>query len=44
LQESASLRQPDWTSVTNVPITVGIENQVTVLPLIGSRFYRLKSL
>jgi len=44
LEQSASVRSMAWTSVTNLPITVGIENQVTVLPQIESRFFRLRSL
>lgn len=44
LEQSASVRPSNWTGVTNLPITVGIENQVIIVPLIGSRFYRLRSL
>jgi len=32
-----------WAGVTNAPVVVGSENQVTISPPVGNRFYRLKS-
>lgn len=43
LQESTCLPATNWTSIATLPAFVGNENQVTVTPLSGSRFYRLIS-
>ena len=42
LQQNASLATTNWTSVTNVVSLVGTNNQVTISPPAGNRFYRLK--
>lgn len=41
LQTASSLTTPNWTSVTNIPITVGSQNQITVSPQGNSQFFRL---
>ena len=42
LQENADLATTNWVSVTNAVNVVGSENQVTISPPLGNRFYRLK--
>jgi hypothetical protein len=42
LQQSSSVSAPAWVNVTNIPIQVGDQWQVTV-PVSGARFYRLKN-
>jgi uncharacterized repeat protein (TIGR03803 family) len=41
LQQNASLTTTNWSSVTNPPVQVGGEWQVTLTPPAGNRFYRL---
>ena len=41
LQKTASLTAPNWVAVTNVSVTVGNQNQVTVSPKGTAQFYRL---
>ena len=43
LQETSCLPATNWTTVATLPSYVGNENQVTVTPLSGNRFYRLIS-
>jgi hypothetical protein len=42
LQQSSGLGTADWISVTNAPVQVGTEWQVTISPAIANNFYRLK--
>jgi hypothetical protein len=41
LQENAVLGTTNWVNVTNTVNVVGSENQVTVSPPLGNKFYRL---
>jgi hypothetical protein len=41
LQQSASLSNPDWVNVTNVPVVVNSQNQITVTPSGTAEYYRL---
>ena len=41
LHQKSSLRMADWANVTNSPVVIGNENQVTVVPTVGNMFYRL---
>ena len=43
LQENTAAAAVNWTTVTNVPATVGSEKQVILSPPGGNRFYRLMS-
>lgn len=42
LQQSPSLDNPNWATVTNAVSFVSGTNQVTISPAIGNQFYRLK--
>jgi len=42
LQQSASVGSPAWTTVTNTPVTVNGQYQVTLTPANGVRFFRLQ--
>jgi hypothetical protein len=42
LQENTNLITTNWGAVTNLPVEVNGEKQVTVSPLVGNRYYRLK--
>jgi hypothetical protein len=42
LQQNSDLTTTNWVNATNVSQVVGNENQVTISPLVGQRFYRLK--
>ena len=42
-QNPAANNAGSWVSVTNAPVVVGGENQVTVPAPLGNRYYRLKS-
>ncbi len=41
LQETSALGSTNWVSVSNAPVVVGGENQVTILQSSGSQFFRL---
>jgi hypothetical protein len=41
LQQTRSLARPNWTDVTNAPVVVGDEKQITTRLKGGDRFYRL---
>jgi hypothetical protein len=41
LQQNTNLTTTNWVAVTNSPVVVNGEKQVTVSPLVGSRYYRL---
>jgi hypothetical protein len=41
LQQNAALGNTNWLGVTNTPVVVGNEKQVTVAPPAGNRFFRL---
>ena len=41
LQQNSNLSTTNWSSVTNVVQNAGGNNQVTIAPPIGNRFYRL---
>ena len=43
LQQNADPGTADWTAVTNTPIIVGNEQQVTLPVSAGNSFYRLRS-
>jgi len=42
LQQNTNLTTTNWVAVTNPPVEVSGEKQVTVSPLVGNRYYRLK--
>ena len=42
LQQNTNLTTTNWVAVTNSPVVVNSEKQVTVSPLVGNRYYRLK--
>jgi hypothetical protein len=42
LQQNTSLTTTNWVAVTNPPIVVHGEMQITVSPTVGNRYYRLK--
>jgi len=42
LQQNADLAATNWVAVTNPPVVVNSEKQVTVSPPVGNRYYRLK--
>jgi hypothetical protein len=41
LQQNTNLITTNWVAVTNLPVVVNAEKQVTVSPLVGNRYYRL---
>ncbi|MEI7938568.1 MAG: hypothetical protein WCK27_17930 [Verrucomicrobiota bacterium] len=41
LQQNTNLTTTNWVAVTNPPVVVNGEKQVTVSPLVGNRYYRL---
>ena len=41
LQQNISLTTTNWVAVTNAPIVVHGEMQITVSPTVGNRYYRL---
>ena len=41
MQQNSDLTTANWTTVTNVPVMVGNQNQVTISPATGRNFYRL---
>jgi hypothetical protein len=41
LQQNTNLTTTNWVVVSNPPVVVNGEKQVTVSPLVGSRYYRL---
>jgi len=43
LQQNPLLGSPDWAAVTNAPVVLGGENQVTLGVAGGNHFFRLKS-
>jgi len=43
LQQSGDLTATNWVDVTNAVNVVGNENQVTISPVAGNNFFRLKS-
>lgn len=43
LQMNSSIATTNWATVTNVPIIVGDEKQVTISTPTGNNFFRLKS-
>ncbi len=43
LQQSGDLTATNWVDVTNVVNVVGNQNQVTISPVAGNNFFRLKS-
>ena len=42
LQQNTNLTTTNWVAVTNLPVVANGEKQVTVSPLVGNRYYRLK--
>jgi hypothetical protein len=42
LQQNPNLVTTNWVAVTNPPVLVNGEQQVTVSPLAGNRYYRLR--
>jgi len=42
LQQNPNLTTTNWVAVTNPPVVVNGEKQVTVSPPVGNRYYRLK--
>jgi hypothetical protein len=42
LQQNTNLTTTNWVAVTNPPVVANGEEQVTVSPLVGTRYYRLK--
>jgi hypothetical protein len=42
LKQNADLATTNWVAVTNLPVVVNGEKQVTVSPPVGNRYYRLK--
>jgi hypothetical protein len=42
LQQNTNLTTTNWVAVTNPPVVVNGEKQVTVSPLVGNRYYRLQ--
>ena len=42
LQQNTSLTTTNWVAVTNPPMVVNGEMQITVSPTVGNRYYRLK--
>jgi hypothetical protein len=42
LQQHTNLTTTNWVAVTNSPVVVNGEKQVTVSPQVGNRYYRLK--
>jgi len=41
LQQNSNLSTTNWVTLTNTPITIGSQNQVTMPPPTGNQFYRL---
>jgi hypothetical protein len=42
LQQNTDLITANWVAVTNLPVVVNDEKQVTISPLVSNRYYRLK--
>jgi hypothetical protein len=42
LQQNTNVTTTNWVAVTNPPVVANGEKQVTVSPLVGNRYYRLK--
>ena len=42
LQQNTSLTTTNWVALTNPPVVVNGEIQITVSPTVGNRYYRLK--
>jgi hypothetical protein len=42
LQQSMGVSPTSWAPVTNNPVQVGPENQVTITPALGNNYFRLK--
>lgn len=43
LQQNSTLSTTNWLSLTNIPESVGSENQITISAPIGNRYFRLSN-